>query len=258
MKITLLGTGTSQGIPVIGCDCEVCSSLDPRDQRLRSSIMISQDDTNIVIDTGPDFRTQMLQNQVNSVDAVLFTHEHNDHTAGLDDLRPFIFRQRREMPIYGAHRVIENIKDRFNYAFSTNPYPGAPRLISNTIEHGLNFNIKGIDIMPIEVMHGSLSVLAFRVGSFTYVTDANYISKESLKLIQGTKILIINALHKKEHYSHFSLDQALEIIKIIKPEKCYLTHISHSMGLTKDWQSLLPKNVYASTDSLNLEVNYLY
>lgn len=255
MKITLLGTGTSQGIPVIGCECEVCSSSDPRDNRTRTSILISQDNTNIVIDTGPDFRTQMLQNNVKSLDAVLYTHEHNDHTAGLDDLRPYIFRQRKEMPIYGSDRVIENIKERFKYAFGSNPYPGAPRLIPHSIDSGVKINFKGIDILPIEVMHGSLPVLAYRIGSFTYITDANYISKESLKLIAGTKILIINALHQKEHHSHFSLKQALHMVEIIKPDKCYLTHISHSMGLTRDWQTLLPSDVHAGTDRLTFELN---
>lgn len=254
MKITFLGTGTSQGIPVIGCDCEVCSSSDPRDNRTRTSILISQDGTNIVIDTGPDFRTQMLQNKVKKLDAVIYTHEHNDHTAGLDDVRPYIFRQRKEMPIYGAQRVIENIQQRFEYAFSKNPYPGAPRLISNVIESGVNVNVKGIDILPIEVMHGSLSVFAFRTGHFTYITDANYISEESLKLIEGTKTLIINALHQKKHYSHFNLEQALEIVNIIKPNKCYLTHMSHSMGLTQEWEALLPENVFVGVDKMSFEV----
>lgn len=255
MKVTLLGTGTSQGIPVIGCDCKVCSSSDSRDNRTRTSILISDRDKSIVVDTGPDFRSQMLQNHVKSLDAVLFTHEHNDHTAGLDDLRPFIFRQRKEMPIYGSKRVIENIEQRFDYAFNANPYPGAPRLISNTIESGVSIKIEDIDILPIEVMHGSLPVFAFRVGSFTYITDANLIKQESLNLIMGTKVLVINALHQKKHYSHFSLDQALEIVKIINPDKCYLTHISHSMGLSSEWASLLPFNVSAGIDGMSFEVN---
>jgi len=254
LKITLLGTGTSQGVPVIGCDCEVCTSSDPRDNRKRASILISKGDENIVVDTGPDFRMQMLENKVSSLAAVLMTHEHNDHVAGIDDLRPFIFMQQQEMPIYATLKVIENLKNRFSYAFSSDPYPGAPRLTTHEIKHGVSFSVAGIDLLPIEVLHGSLPVLAYRIGSFTYVTDANHISEESLTLIKGTKTLIINALHQHKHYSHFNLEEALKMIEIISPERCYLTHISHTMGMTEDWQDLLPDNVFPGVDGMTFEV----
>lgn len=255
MQITFLGTGTSQGVPVIGCDCEVCQSTDHRDNRQRASILISHLDKNIVVDTGPDFRAQMLSNRVKSLDAVLITHEHNDHIAGLDDLRPFIFRQKREMPIYATYSVNGVLQSRFSYAFSKNPYPGAPRLRSHDIRSGYAFDIEGINILPIEVMHGSLPVLAFRMGSFTYITDANHISDENLELIKGTKTLVINSLHKQKHYSHYNLEEALELINLIRPDRCYLTHISHTMGLTSDWEKSLPSNVLPAIDGLTIDVN---
>ena len=255
MQLTFLGTGTSQGVPVIGCDCEVCSSSDERDNRTRASVLLSHEGKQVVIDAGPDFRTQMLANDVKSLDAVLITHEHNDHVAGLDDLRPFIFRQRREMPIYTSQAVDHAIRTRFDYAFSKDPYPGAPRLITHKITSGEAFSTSGMNFLPIEVMHGSLAVLAFRSGSFTYVTDANFISEENIALIKGTKTMVINALHKQKHYSHFNLEEALEMIERVAPERCYLTHISHSMGLTADWESQLPDNVFAAYDGLSLKVN---
>lgn len=254
MKITLLGTGTSQGVPVIGCNCEVCSSDDPRDFRTRCSILITDGDKNIVVDTGPDFRMQMLNQNVQSLEAVLMTHAHNDHVAGIDDLRPFIFRQGREMPIYASSAVNDDIKSRFSYAFSSNPYPGAPRLITHNIKNGEKMTIAGIDILPIEVMHGSLPVFAFRIGSFTYITDANFISEESMDQIKGTKTLIINALHHKKHYSHFNLAEALGIIDIVSPDVCYLTHISHSMGLTSSLAGTLPNGIFPGVDGMTFEV----
>ena len=250
----MLGTGTSQGVPVIGCNCEVCSSEDPRDFRTRCSILITEGDKNIVVDTGPDFRMQMLNQNVQSLEAVLMTHAHNDHVAGMDDLRPFIFRQRKEMPIYASAEVNDDIKSRFSYAFSSNPYPGAPRLITHNITSGEKISIAGIDILPIEVMHGRLPVFAFRIGSFTYVTDANFISETSMDLIRGTKTLIINALHHEKHYSHFNLTQALEIVDIISPDVCYLTHISHSMGLTASLAEILPVGISPGVDGMTIEV----
>ena len=254
MKITLLGTGTSQGVPVIGCSCATCSSADPRDDRQRASLLVSNGDRNVVIDTGPDFRRQMLENDVQSMDAVILTHEHNDHVVGIDDLRPFIFKQRQEMPIYATASVIDDIKRRFSYAFSSSPYPGAPRLLTHSIEKGKVFTIADIEFLPIEVMHGRLPVLAFRIGSFTYVTDANDISEESLTLMKGTKTLVINALHMQKHYSHFNLEEALAMIKYISPERCYLTHISHSMGPTIEWENALPKNVFPGVDGMTFDV----
>lgn len=256
MKITFLGTGTSQGVPVIGCDCESCQSNDKRDTRQRASILVSHLGKNIVVDTGPDFRAQMLSNKVKSLDAVLITHEHNDHIAGLDDLRPFIFRQRKEMPIYATALVNEAIRSRFSYAFSKDPYPGAPRLSTQDISHACELELENLQIMPIEVMHGSLPILAFRIGSFTYITDANHISEESLKLIEGTKTLVINALQRQKHYSHYNLDEALEMIELINPESCYLTHISHAMGPTSDWKKNLPPKVFPAIDGQTIDIKY--
>lgn len=254
MKITFLGTGTSQGIPVIGCDCKVCKSEDPRDSRLRTSILISDEDRNIVIDVGPDFRQQMLTHKVDHLDAVLLTHEHNDHVVGIDDLRPYIFKQKVEMPIYATKRVNDDLRSRFKYAFSTNPYPGAPRLALQEITQEKSFTVAGFEVLPIEVMHGSLSILGFRVGSFTYITDANHISEQSLNLIRGTKVLIINSLHHNEHYSHFNLKQSLEVIEALKPDVCYLTHISHGMGPLSDWETSLPDNVFSGVDGMTIHL----
>ncbi len=254
MKVTFLGTGTSQGVPVIGCDCEVCLSTDPHDQRLRPSILISSGEYNLVIDAGPDFRQQMLRAGVQSLEAVLITHEHNDHIIGIDDVRPFNFRFLRDMPVYATQHVQEQLRDRFAYIFAVDGYPGIPRLELREIKKEQRFEVGGLDILPIEVIHGRLPVLGFRFGDFTYITDAKYISEESQALIKGSKILVLNALHHKMHYSHFNLEEALEMIAILKPEQAYLTHISHHMGLDAVVNADLPPGVQLAYDGLELEI----
>lgn len=254
MKVTFLGTGTSQGVPVIGCNCSVCKSLDFRDKRLRSSIHIQIDKLSLVIDTGPDFRSQILREGITQLDAVLFTHEHKDHTAGLDDIRPFNFKQQKDMPVFGKLQVLDQIKREFAYIFSGKRYPGVPRVDTIIIDEN-PFTIEGINITPIPVMHYKLPVLGFRIGDFTYITDANYIPEESLKLIEGTEILILNALQKESHISHFNLDEAVKIAQKIGAEKTYFTHISHKLGLHHSVDQELPEGIALAYDGLQLTLD---
>jgi len=222
---------------------------------LRVSILIQVNGKNIVVDAGPDFRQQMLQVGIKQLDAVILTHEHNDHVIGLDDVRPFNFRQKKDIPVYAVERVQKDLKQRFEYVFSEKKYPGAPSLQLHTISKKENFEIEGISIIPIEVMHGSLPVLGFRFGDFTYITDANKIEEEEMDKIRGTKILILNALHYYEHHSHFNVPQALDMIEKLKPEKAYLTHISHFMGLSKEVNKVLPINIELAFDNQEIAVN---
>ena len=249
MKITLLGTGTSQGIPVMGCGCEVCVSTNPKDQRLRTSVLLEIADKNILIDCGPDFRQQMLRLNVQHIDAVLITHEHQDHIAGLDELRSYIFKQNKPMPIYAEERVVTNIKYRFPYAFSKNPYPGAPTFAMHHIRSG-DLHIEGVEVEAIRVQHGKLPILGFRFGNFAYLTDLNGIPEESMALLQNLDVLVLDALHHRPHHSHYNVHQALEVIDELKPEKAYLTHISHDMGLHDDMNHQLPENVELGYDGL--------
>ncbi|SEJ41025.1 phosphoribosyl 1,2-cyclic phosphate phosphodiesterase [Cyclobacterium xiamenense] len=251
MKLTFLGTGTSQGVPVIGCHCEVCQSLDFRDKRLRTSLHLEKDGKSIVIDTGPDFRMQMLRESVPRLDAVVYTHEHKDHTAGLDDIRPFNFSQQTDIPLYGSPRVLNQIKTEFSYVFAKNKYPGIPRVLINEIGN-LPFDVMGIRFIPIEVMHHKLPVFGFRIADFTYITDANYIAPEEIDKIIGTKVLVVNALQIQPHISHFTLEEALAFIEKIGPETAYLTHISHRMGMHQRIQEELPKNVNLAYDGLKI------
>jgi phosphoribosyl 1,2-cyclic phosphate phosphodiesterase len=254
-RFTFLGTGTSQGVPVIGCQCAVCTSDDPRDNRLRTSALLTIDNqgdtTNIVIDAGPDFRQQMLRERIENIEAILFTHEHSDHIAGLDDVRPFNFRQNRPMPLYADPSVQKALKTRFDYAFAENPYPGAPRLELITISKNELITIKGIEIQPIEVMHGSLPILGFRCDTLTYITDCKTIETNELEKIKGTKILILDALHHNEHHSHLNLKEALELVAILKPERAYFIHCSHNIGKAADINPTLPEGVELAYDGLS-------
>lgn len=253
MKVKILGTGTSQGVPVIACNCQVCQSTDPKDKRLRTSALINVDGVNIVIDAGPDFRQQMLREKVNDIDAILITHEHRDHVAGLDDVRAFNFMNKKPVDIYAEPRVQEAIKSDFAYSFVDNKYPGVPRinLYDLTLEP---FEIKGVKITPIRLFHYKLPVFGFRIGDFSYITDANYISEEEKIKLFGTKYLVINALRKQKHISHFSLSESLEIIKDLSPKRAYITHISHKMGLHHDINEELPHGVSLAYDGLRFEV----
>lgn len=253
VKITFLGTGTSQGIPVIGSTHPVCLSKNPKDKRLRVSVMIEWEDSTFVIDCGPDFRQQMLHANPEKIDALLFTHEHADHTAGLDDIRPFCFRQ-GELPIYAHKRVIEQLKIRFEYVFATtNRYPGAPTVAVNTITNK-PFTINNLPIIPIDGLHYTLQVFGFRFDKFAYLTDIKTISSSELDKLKNLDVLVINALREKEHISHLNLEQALEIINIIKPKKAYLTHISHLLGFHDEVQQKLPENVFLAYDKLEITI----
>ena len=249
--VTFLGTGTSQGVPVIACECAVCTSMDPRDQRLRSSVLLSFQDNHYSIDAGPDFRQQMLRAEVKTLEAVLFTHEHKDHVAGLDDVRAFNFAMKRDMRIYGNTRVEQTLKRDFHYAFAEVKYPGVPRLDFTEIDTRA-FEVDGILFQPIEVMHYKLPVLGFRVGDFTYITDAKTISEEEKSKIRGSKTLVINALRKEEHISHFNLEQALAMIEELEVETAYLTHLSHLMGPHSDLVRQLPPNIHVAYDGLQI------
>lgn len=251
MKITFLGTGTSQGVPVIACNCDVCTSLDYRDKRLRSSILIEADDLAIVVDTGPDFRQQMLRERVKKLDAVLFTHEHKDHTAGLDDIRSFNFKQKKDMPIYAADHVLEQLKREFAYIFADVKYPGVPKIEVNTIENK-PFKVEGLEINPIEVMHYKLPVLGFRIGDFAYITDAKTISEIEKEKLQGLDVLVLNALQKDPHISHLTLEEAIRLSQELGASKTYFTHISHKLGEHQDVEKELPVNVSLAHDGLQI------
>ncbi len=253
MEITFLGTGTSQGIPIIGSDHPVCLSNNPRDKRLRVSILIEWEDYTYVVDCGPDFRQQMLANQVEKIDGILLTHEHNDHIIGLDDVRPFYFKQ-GDISVYAHPRVIEALKKRFDYVFETvNKYPGTPTL--DIVELNDNpFQIGNLEVVPVNVWHHKLQVYAFRFGDFAYVTDAKTIDEEELEKLKGVKVLTVNALRKEPHLSHFNLEEALDFIRKINPERAYLTHISHLMGFHEEVEKELPENVFLAYDNLKITI----
>lgn len=251
MTITFLGTGTSQGVPVIGCICEVCTSLDFRNKRLRSSIQLEIEGQSFVVDTGPDFRQQMLRERVKRIDAILFTHAHRDHTAGLDDVRAYNFMQKMDMPVYARQQVLEQLKIEYSYAFDKNSYPGIPRLLLHEIDQD-PFLINGVSILPLPVMHLKLPVLGFRFKHFSYITDANYISDETIQKLKGTKVLVLNALQREPHISHFNLSEALETVERIAPELTYFTHISHKLGLHGDVSKELPDNIMLAYDGMQI------
>ena len=254
MKVTFLGTGTSQGVPIIACDCEVCNSKDPRDRRLRSSVLIHYNDLQIIIDTGPDFRQQMLREKVTQLDAVVFTHEHKDHMAGFDDIRGFNWKDKKPMEVYGNQQVELALKRDFHYAFSEKKYPGVPSLNLHIIDNQ-TFEIQGTPIIPIEVMHYKLPVLGFRIGDFTYITDANFISEEEKEKIRGSKVLVLNALKKSKHISHFSLKEAMVLADELDVEKTYFTHISHHMGFHENVSEELPSHMELAYDELQIHID---
>ncbi len=248
-QLTILGTGTSQGVPIIGCDCPVCQSPNPKDKRLRTSALLQVGDQQLSIDCGPDFRQQMLRAKVRHLDGVLFTHAHNDHIIGLDDVRPFNFRQKKDMPVYATVEVQQALTRRFDYVFEPNPYPGAPMVVLKTIENR-PFDIAGIPIQPVQFLHGKLSVLGFRIGNLAYLTDMKTISEEEKLKLQNLKTLVINALHYKPHHSHLNLEEALALIEELAPEQAYLTHVSHRMGLHDEVNPTLPPGVQLAYDGL--------
>ena len=252
--LIFLGSGTSQGVPVIGCECSVCQSADPRDRRTRSSVHLHFPEASLQIDTGPDFRTQMLREQLVHVDAVLFTHEHQDHIAGLDDVRPIIFRLDKEMALYGQERVLNRIKKAFHYAFEPQPYPGAPRFTTTTITPNTPFTINGIEVIPIGVNHGNLPILGYRIGDTAYLTDVNGIPEAALEQLKGCNYLILDALHRKVHHSHFNLEQAISWAKEINAKHTYFIHMSHYMGKHEDVERELPERMHLSYDGLRLPV----
>jgi phosphoribosyl 1,2-cyclic phosphate phosphodiesterase len=254
MKVTFLGTGTSQGIPVIGCECAVCQSQNPHDKRGRVAALLETKDTSIVIDVGTDFRQQMLQNKVKHLDAVLITHEHNDHTAGLDDLRSFNFKQGFDMPIFTSQRVLDDLKQRFAYTFAIKRYPGAPSFNWTVIDKNTHFSIQDISIQAVEIMHGTLPILGFRFGNWAYCTDVKTISEEQLSKLKGLDVLILSALHHEPHHAHLTLNEALALSDILQPKQTYLTHISHRMGKAEEIAKILPPNVNLAFDGLSFEV----
>jgi len=253
MIITFLGTGTSQGVPVIACKCNVCNSTNSKDKRLRSSVLVETDSEVFTIDAGPDFRQQMLRKEVNKLDAILITHGHKDHVGGMDDIRAFNYLQKKAMPVWANEFASNSIKTEFSYAFSDDKYPGVPNFDLHLITES-SFNIGKTKITPIPLLHLHMLVHGFRIGDFTYITDTNKIPKESWKLIKGTKILVINALRKQKHISHFNLEEALEVINKINPDRAYITHISHLMGLEKEVSKELPNNVKLAYDGLSIEI----
>lgn len=253
MKITFLGTGTSQGIPVIGCGCAVCHSTDHKDKRLRVSVLIEFADTTIVIDSGPDFRYQMLRQNVMDLDAILYTHEHKDHIAGLDDIRPFNYILKKHIDIYASTRVQDALRREFAYIFSDIKYHGLPQIKLFTVDKD-PFEIAGQTIIPIEVMHYKLPVIGYRIGDFTYITDAKTIADEEFEKIKGSKVLVINALQKEEHISHLTFDEAIAIANKAGAETTYFTHMSHNLGLHADIAQELPKHIKLAYDGLSFEL----
>ena len=254
MKVTFLGTGTSQGIPVIASDHPVCKSEDPRDKRLRVSVMVSWDRYNYVIDCGPDFRQQMLANQVRHIDGILFTHEHADHIMGLDDIRPFFFKQ-GDIPIYAHKRVLKSLQRKFDYIFAAEDrYPGAPAVQAHEVVNGRSLHLGGIDVIPVNAMHNRLQVFGYRFGDFAYLTDVKHVEDTEAAKLSGVKVLVVNALRKEAHHSHFNLEEAMEFVKKINPERAYFTHISAYLGFHAKVQKELPEGMYLAYDNLEIEI----
>ena len=253
MRLTFTGTATSQGIPVIGCDCEVCTSTDPRDRRLRTSALLEWGEHTFCFDVGPDFRQQMLAAGVSDLTAVLITHEHNDHVAGADDVRPLNFRHRKHIPFYALPRVNKALRERFPYVFETNPYPGAPRIDLHPLTAGEPLTVAGKTFTPVPILHGKLPIVGFKFGNSAYLTDVKYLPEAAEPLLLGLDVLVISALHREDHWTHLKLDEALEYIRRLAPRQAYLTHLSHRMGTHAATTELLPDNVAIAYDGLVVE-----
>jgi phosphoribosyl 1,2-cyclic phosphate phosphodiesterase len=254
LKIYFLGTGTSQGIPVIGSTDSVCKSTDQKDKRLRVSIWIEWDDLSFVIDCGPDFRQQMLASNCSKIDAIFFTHEHSDHTAGLDDIRPFFFKQ-GDIPIYAHQRVLKNLQKRFDYIFETeNRYPGAPGVTAIEVENNIPITIHNKTIEPINAMHGDLQVFGYKFDTFAYLTDVKTIDDDEMMKLKNLDVLVINALRVEQHNTHFNLQEAIDFITIVEPKKAYITHISHLLGFHSEVQKTLPSNIFLAYDNLIINI----
>ncbi|MBD2703129.1 MBL fold metallo-hydrolase [Spirosoma sp. BT702] len=253
MVITLLGTGTSSGVPLIGCSCEVCRSVDFRDKRLRTSVHIAVEGRSFIIDTGPDFRQQVLRLHLQQLDAVIFTHEHKDHTAGFDEIRAYNFRSGKDVPVYGRPSVLAQLQREFAYIFAEHKYPGVAHVQLNIVENK-PFEVLGVPFIPIEALHHRLPVFGYRVGDFTYLTDLNFISDEELEKVYGTKVLILDALQRQPHISHFTLDQAIALAQRVAADKTYFVHISHKLGLHKEVEKELPPSIRLGYDGMQIKL----
>ncbi len=255
MRITVLGSGTSQGIPVIGCTCETCSSFDLRDKRLRSSVLVEKDGFYVVIDVGPDFRQQMLTHKVPKLDAILITHEHNDHISGLDDIRPYNFMQGGIMPLYAQNRVVNDIHKKFDYIFEENPYPGAPRIMCHVVEQNKRYQLfQGIEVLTIGVMHGNLPILGYRIDNFAYITDASNLDSTAMGLLNNLDVLILNALQFHKHHAHFTFDEAVVTALGIGAKNTYFTHLSHTLGKHEKLRLLSPDHIQPAYDNLSITI----
>ncbi len=253
--LTFLGTGTSQGVPIIGCTCRVCTSGDAKDKRLRTAAQLHLNGKNIIIDAGPDFRMQMLRQNINDVEAIFITHDHSDHIAGLEDVRPYNFRQKKPMPLFTTFKTERALRKRYAYAFEKNPYPGSPSFDFVRINKNKKFMLNGITFQPIEVIHGRNSlVMGFRFGDVTYITDCKYIEPTEFKKLTGTRILILNALHRNTHHSHMNLEEAIAMSHRVQPRQTFFTHISHGMGLHEEVNAALPKNMSLAYDGLRVDI----
>jgi phosphoribosyl 1,2-cyclic phosphate phosphodiesterase len=261
-RLSFMGTGTSQGIPMIGCNCNVCKSENPKDNRLRSSALIDYKGFRILIDAGPDFRQQMIREGVSNLDAILLTHEHKDHTGGLDDVRALNYINGKALPIYCEERVLRSLEKEYSYAFEENRYPGVPefdiRVIDNNAfyierENGLS-KVPGLEVIPIRVYHYKLPIFGYRIGDIAYITDANRIDDESYKLLNNVKVLVVNTVRHAKHISHFSLSEAIEVAKRIGAERTFLTHLSHQIGTHDQLSAELPPGIYAAWDGLTIEI----
>lgn len=253
MKITFLGTGTSQGVPVIACPCGVCKSNSTKDKRLRSSVLVQTEEATIVIDAGPDFRYQMLREDVKSLDAILITHSHKDHIAGIDDVRSYNYLQKRPMDIYASIRDQEAIKQEFSYAFREHLYPGVPEINLHDIQLEIMIRETKVEVLP--VLHMKMEVYGYRIGDFAYITDTNYIPEDTMVRLLNCKVIVLNALRKEPHVSHYNLDEAVRVLEFLRPEKAYLTHISHLMGLHEDVEKELPGFIRLAYDGLAIDID---